>query len=62
MANRFLSCKDVSELSGKTLKTVWHWIRTGQLKATRPGGKCYVILESDFIDFMKSGTTATKGE
>lgn len=59
MQERYYSCSDIAEMTNKKLATVWGWIRSGKLKATRPGGKDYVIKHSDFIAFI--GTDNHRG-
>lgn len=54
METAYYSCGDVSKITGRSLRTVWNWCRTGKLKASRPGGKDYVIKKSDFEAFMES--------
>ena len=56
MEMRYLSCDDVSKITGMTKKTVWNWCNTGKLKASRPGGRDYIIKESDFLAFMEIDT------
>lgn len=53
MQDRYISCQEVANMTGKKLKTVWAWIRSGKLKASRPGGRDYIIKESDFLAFMQ---------
>lgn len=52
--NKYLSCRQIAEMTGKTVKTVWGWCKSGKLKASRPGGRDYLIKESDFNEFMES--------
>jgi excisionase family DNA binding protein len=54
--NRYFSCKDIASMTGKTVKTVWGWCKTGKLKASRPGGRDYMIKEADFNEFMNGDT------
>lgn len=54
MQERYFSCQDIANMTGKKLKTVWNWCKSGKLKASRPGGRDYVIKESDFLAFMDS--------
>ena len=51
---RYLSSSDVAKMTGVSIRTVWNWCRLGKLKACRPGGRDYVIRESDFHKFMRS--------
>ena len=34
--------------------TVYRWLRSGELRSIRPGGKLYRIAESDYQDFKAS--------
>ena len=52
----YLSCKDISKMTEKSVRTVWKWVQSGRLKAYCPGGRDYLIKESDFEDFMNSNT------
>ena len=54
MEVKYLSCADIAKMTGKKQKTVWNWCNSGKLKASRPGGRDYVIKESDFLEFMES--------
>ena len=40
----------------KSRRTVWEWCRTGKLKATKPGGRDYIIKESDWLRFINGET------
>lgn len=52
MKNVYLTCAEVAQITKKSLKTVWIWCRTGKLKASRPGGREYLIKESDLEAFL----------
>lgn len=54
MQVRYFSCQDIATMTGKKLKTVWGWCNSGKLRASRPGGRDYVISEADFLEFMAS--------
>lgn len=58
----YLSCADVANLTGKSKKTVWGWCNSGKLKASRPGGRDYVIKRSDFEAFMDSDNRRPGGD
>ncbi|MBT9685181.1 helix-turn-helix domain-containing protein [Pseudoflavonifractor sp. MCC625] len=60
--NRYLSCSDIATLTGRKIKTVWSWCRTGKLKASRPSGRDYIIKEEDFERFMSGETTQRAGD
>lgn len=61
MQIKYLSCKKISEMTGMSLRTVWGWCNSGKLKASRPGGREYVIKEEDFFSFMESDNRKEKG-
>lgn len=52
MQVKYLTCKQVANITGKSLRTVWGWCNSGKLPASRPGGRDYVIKEDDFWAFM----------
>lgn len=52
MQVKYLTCKQIANITGKSLRTVWGWCNSGKLPASRPGGRDYVIKETDFWDFM----------
>lgn len=54
MQSKYYSCQDVATMTGKKLKTVWNWCNSGKLRASRPGGRDYLIAEADFLEFMSS--------
>lgn len=54
MQPKYYSCQDVANMTGKKLKTVWGWCNSGKLRASRPGGRDYLISEADFLEFMQS--------
>lgn len=60
MQNRYLSCSDVATMTGKTLKTVWSWCRTGKLKASKPGGRDYIIKKEDFDAFIDGDADSSR--
>lgn len=49
---KYFSCKEVAEITGKSIRAVWNWCKSGKLKAGRPGGREYVIKESDLVEFL----------
>lgn len=55
MNERYLTVKEVCEILHKHRRTIYAYIRSGQLKAIKPGGKTFLIYESDLNDFMKAG-------
>lgn len=52
MQVKYLTCKQIANITGKSLRTVWGWCNSGKLPASRPGGRDYVIKEADFWAFM----------
>lgn len=54
MKPKYYSCQDVADMTGKKLKTVWGWCNSGKLRASRPGGRDYLIAEADFLEFMQA--------
>ena len=54
MKPKYYSCQDVADMTGKKLKTVWGWCNSGKLRASRPGGRDYLIAEADFLEIMQS--------
>lgn len=60
MQVKYLSCREISEITNMSMRTVWNWIRSGLLPATCPGGRDYMIKESDFLEFMERGATKPK--
>ena len=52
MKDCYLSCQNVVNMTGRSREEVRHWCRSGKLKASRPGGKSYVIKESDLKEFL----------
>ncbi len=53
MQDVYFSCADIAKITNKKVQTVWHWCRTGKLRAKKPGGRDYVIKESDFRAFWE---------
>lgn len=50
-------------MTGYSIYAVWEWCRSGKLKASRPGGRDYLIKAEDFQAFMESDTRQrTTGE
>jgi transposase len=63
---KYYSCRDIASMTGKSIRAVWVWCSSGKLRASRPGGRNYVITETDFKKFMSSGipqkTTKAKND
>lgn len=54
MHSVYLSCSDVANMTGVKKRTVWGWIRSGKLRASRPGGRNYVVKREDLEAFMEA--------
>ena len=52
---RLYTVKEVCEILHKTRRTIYAYIRSGQLKAHRPGKKNFLIAESDLNEFITAG-------
>ena len=52
MQSDYLTVKDVSQMTGRTIRTVHKWCRSGKLRARKPGGRDYLIEANDFQEFM----------
>lgn len=52
---RLYTVKEVCEILHKDKRTIYAYIRSGQLKAYKPGKKNFLIAESDLNDFIKAG-------
>lgn len=50
---KILTIEDVAKLMHVSLKTVYRWINSGQLPATKIGYKTYRVFEKDLIKFLK---------
>lgn len=55
MNERYLTVNEVCEILHRNRRTIYAYIRSGQLKAVKPGGKNFVIYESDLDEFIKNG-------
>lgn len=55
MNERYLTVNDVCEILHKHRRTIYFYIKSGQLKAIKPGGKSFIIYESDLKEFMNKG-------
>lgn len=60
MQLRYFSCHDVAEMTGVKVRTVWNWCNSGKLKASRPGGREYLIKEADLLEFLERDNRAKK--
>ena len=50
--DRWLTTGEVADLLSYSRKRVHQWVKSGALKATRPGGGHYRIRWSDVVAFM----------
>lgn len=53
---KYLTCKEVAELYGVKVITVWQWIRDKKLRAVQTG-RDYRILPQDIEEFNRSNGT-----
>ena len=51
---KLLTSEEVAEITRSPVQTVWFWIRSGRLKASKPGKK-YLISEDNLKDFLDNG-------
>ena len=51
----YYSVPEVCEILQKCDRTIYAYIRSGQLKAYKPGRKAYLIAKSDLDEFIKNG-------
>lgn len=52
---RLYKCKEIADMYGVSVRTVWEWIKSGKLKAYRIG-RLYRIYKEDLEQFKKSGS------
>lgn len=52
---RLYTIKEVCEILHVKDRTVYAYIRSGQLKAAKPGRKNYLVAESDLNAFIAAG-------
>lgn len=50
----FLTTDEVADRLGVSAQTVWRWIKQGQLRGFKPGGKHYRIRQEDLDEFLAS--------
>lgn len=55
MNEKYLTVDEVCEILHKHRRTIYAYIRSGQLKAIKPGGKNFIIYERDLNEFIKNG-------
>ena len=61
LEERLLTCEQVAERYSVKLKTVWTWIRTKKLSASKVGGRVYRIRRVDLEEFEKQYKTTKEG-
>lgn len=44
--------EEVAQVFKVSLRTVYRWVESGQLKSSKLGRKTYRVFEKDLIDFM----------
>jgi excisionase family DNA binding protein len=49
---RLLTPEDVARLCSVETATVLEWLRTGKLKGSKPGGKCWRVAPQEVRDFL----------
>jgi len=54
--SRYFSCKEIADIYGVKIFTVWHWIRNKKLPAIKIG-KQYRIREEDLKQFEEDNRT-----
>lgn len=52
---RYYTVKEVCGILHRNNKTVYNYIKSGMLKASKPGNRDYLISESDLNDFIAAG-------
>ena len=60
MEERYLSLAEASEVLGKTDRTLYRWIKSGKLKAYKPG-RDYEIPESAIREMREASEVYPKG-
>ncbi|MBU1164657.1 helix-turn-helix domain-containing protein [Patescibacteria group bacterium] len=44
--------EEVAQVFKVSLRTVYRWVESGQLKSSKLGRKTYRVFEKDLVDFM----------
>lgn len=52
---KLYTVNEVCDILHKTRRTIYAYIRSGQLKAVKPGKKNFLIAESDLNEFIRAG-------
>lgn len=56
----YFKVSEIAKMTGISAEVIRKWCRTGKLKASKPGGKDYLIKRVDFDEFMASTETKDK--
>lgn len=56
----YLKVAEIAKMTGLRAEVIRRWCRSGMLKASKPGGKDYLVKKSDFDKFMDE--SAAKGD
>lgn len=51
--NDILTVEDVAKVMKVSLRTVYRWISSGDLRTARIGRKTYRVFESDLVQFVR---------
>ncbi len=54
-SEKLYTVNEACEILKKTRRTIYAYIRSGQLKAYKPGNKNFLIAGSDLMAFIKTG-------
>lgn len=52
---RYYTVNEVCEILHRNSRTIYAYIRSGQLPAYRPGGRKFLIAEEDLHNFITAG-------
>lgn len=52
---KYYTIKECCDILRKSSRTIYFYIKSGQLEATKPGGKKYLVPETALNEFIKSG-------
>ena len=48
----YLRVSEIAKMTGLSTDVIRKWCRSGKLKASKPGGKDYLVKANDFEEFM----------
>lgn len=57
---KYFSVDEVAGMLDMNPVTIRKWVKSGKLKAAQPGGKNYIIKETDLKEFIDSTSTDKK--